>query len=153
VIIALVAAPAVLAAEASNGGLPDWVTILVSVLLALGTGGGTASLLKLRSDKRQLAVGTEKMRMEAADILTESAVSLLAPLREELVRTNARVAELDLQVAHLKTTLNQERVTSEVRIRQLEADIAERDRHIKVQGAEIIELRSRIKSAPGWPGA
>jgi SMC interacting uncharacterized protein involved in chromosome segregation len=154
VIIALAAVPAVLTADATSAGsLPEWATILISVILSAGGAGTIVKLLTIRADKRQLAAGTDKMEMEAADILTKSAVVLLTPLREELARANAKINELDVQVGELKATLNQERITSEVRIRQLETQIAERDRELQVQGAEIIDLRSRVKSAPGWPGA
>lgn len=153
-IIALVAAPAVLAADASTtGALPSWISLLITLVVAIGGGGGAYQLLTIRNNKRQLSAGTDKIRMEAADILSATAVELLAPLRDELSRTNTRVAELDAQVMNLKGTLNQERITSEVRIRQLEEDIAARDRTLAVKNAEIIELRAHIKSVPGWPGA
>lgn len=150
-IAALVAAPAVLAAEVSTSGLPQWATILISVVVSAGGAGTILQLALIRQNKKSLTAGTDKIKMEAADILSATAVELLAPLRDELARTNARVAELDAQVINLKSTLNQERITSEVRIAQLEADIAARDRTLQVKDAEIIELRAHIKGSTGWP--
>ena len=107
-----------------------WLTILGSLVLALGGSAGMAQLFQVRSTKRNLLAGTEKIKAEAADILSDSAVALLAPLRDELVRTTQKADELARRVAELEVTLTRERVTSDTRIRQLEADIAARDREI-----------------------
>lgn len=152
--LALVATPILGTSQAvadGGSGLPSWVSVLATVIVSAGGGGGLFQLLKIRSDNKSIAAGTSKARAEAADILSDTAVALLAPLREELTRTNARVAELDTQVEGLKVTLNQERVTSEIRIKQLESDISARDRTLRVRDAEIIELRAHLKSDPGWP--
>lgn len=151
-IAALVAAPAVLAAEGSSGGVSSWVSLLVGSLVAIFGGGGIYQLLTVRNNKRQLMAGTDKIRMEAADLLADSAVAMLAPLRDELVRVNAKADSLSAKVDVLETTLNRERATSETRIRQLEDDIAARERTLAVKNAEIIELRAHIKGSTGWPG-
>jgi len=146
VIAALVAAPAVMAADASSsGGLPDWVTLLITLIVALGGGGGMYQILTIRATKRNVSAGTDKMKVDAVDVLTGTALELIVPLKEE-------VARLSQQVKTLETKLQEERNTADIRIRQLQDDIAERERHIRVQDAEIIELRTRIKSSPGWPG-
>ncbi len=145
-IVALVAAPAVLAADASTGGgLPDWLTILISLIVALGGGGGMYQLLTVRATKRSVSAGTDKMKIDAVDVLSDTALSLVMPLKEE-------VARLREQVAKLEVKLQEERDTADIRIRQLKDEIEERDKHIRAQGAEIIELRTRIRSHPGWPG-
>lgn len=131
-IIALVAAPVLLAADAAaTGGLPGWITsLLLPFILALGGGGGFYQLLKVRTDKQNLNAGTDKMKAEAADILADSAVTLLAPLREELLRLTEKVKEQQADIREMERTLAQERATSDTRIRQLESDIADRDREI-----------------------
>jgi cell division protein FtsB len=131
----------------------DWATILVSLVVAVGGAGGLVQLLSFRSTRRGLSAGTDKIKMEAADILAESAVTLLMPLKEELSRVSAKADSLAAKVEDLEATLSRERTTSEVRIRQLEFDIAARDRTLAVRDAEIKQLREHIKSAPGWPGA
>lgn len=159
--LTLVAAPMLAAADAANnGGLPEWVTIMVSVIVALGGGGSFFKLLQLRSDRNAVAAGTEKSRAEAADIVSGTAVELLTPLREELLRTQEalvktreearhQIVRVETRVAELEQRLVIERETADTRIKQLQLDIAERDRHIRSQGAEILQLR---RSAPGWPG-
>jgi hypothetical protein len=124
----------------------------VGSLVAIFGGGGIYQLLTVRNNKRQLMAGTDKIRMEAADLLADSAVAMLAPLRDELVRVNAKADSLSAKVDVLETTLNRERATSETRIRQLEDDIAARERTLAVKNAEIIELRAHIKGSTGWPG-
>lgn len=138
-IITLAVAPVVLAAEtASTGGLPTWVTsVLLPLLLAIGGGGGLFQLLTVRSSKNTLNAGTEKIKAEAADILADSAVSLLGPLREELDRLRDQVNEQRIelrdyraQMREMEVLLAQERATSDTRIRQLEVQIAQRDQQI-----------------------
>lgn len=156
-ILALVASPilGVADAAANGGGLPDWVTILISLIVALGGGGGVVQLAKVKSDKQSVLAGTEKSRAEAADQISDTAISMLQPLRDELTRTRLQHKEeidrLTGQMNTLELKLVQERDISDARIRQLQNDISERDNHIRSQGAEIIELRTRIRSAPGWP--
>lgn len=147
-IVALVAAPVIAAADA-GGGLPEWVTILISVIIAVGGGGGLYQLLNLRSTKRNVGASTDKSRAEAADIISDTAMSLLAPMREQLAESQRTIERLTARCAELEASVATERDVSQTRIRQLEQDIRERDRHIRSQGAEILQLR---RSAPGWPG-
>lgn len=130
-ILALVTAPVLDAAQASTGGTPSWVSLLTGAIVALGGGGGLYQLLKVRSDRKNIAAGTEKARAEAADILSDTAVALLAPLREELARMQVRVSEVETESRELKRALVQERLTADTRIRQLELDIEARDRQIQ----------------------
>lgn len=104
--------------------------ILVSLIVGLGGAGGIGALLKVRSDKNQLAAGTKKIQAEAADILADSAVALLGPFREEIDRLRVELKEVKEQSKELEQTLARERATSDTRIRQLESDIATRDRKI-----------------------
>jgi hypothetical protein len=145
VTLALVAAPVIAAAEASaGGGLPVWVTILISLVVALGGGGTFFQLLSIRANKRNMNAGTSKARAEAADILSETALSLVIPLKEQ-------VEHLSRQVQVLEQRLEQERATADTRIRQLEEDIASRDLTIQIKDAELIELKRGRATGSGWP--
>lgn len=145
--LALAAAPVIFAADAaSGGGVPAWVTVLVSLVVALGGGGTFYQLLSVRANKRNMNAGTTKARAEAADILSDISLSLVIPLKEQ-------VEHLTKQVAYLEQKLDQERATADTRIRQLEEDIASRDLAIQIKDTEIIELRRQAKrSGSGWPG-
>lgn len=115
---------------ATTSGLPDWVTVATGVIIALGGGGGVFQLMRVRADRRAVLAGTEKARAEAADILSDAAVGLLAPLREELTRMQERVTEGERRMRELEETLVRERRTADTRIRQLELEIVEREREI-----------------------
>src|SRR5690349_19057750 len=95
VIAALVAAPAVMAADASSsGGLPDWVTLLITLIVALGGGGGMYQILTIRATKRNVSAGTDKMKVDAVDVLTGTALELIVPLKEEVARLSQQVKTL-----------------------------------------------------------
>jgi hypothetical protein len=126
------------------GTAPEWVTWVIALLVAGGGGGGLYQILKVRSDRRNAHANTAKARAEAADILSDTALSLLEPLRDQL-------AALREELATMERKLHQERETANARIVQLEADIAERDRQIRAQHAEIVQLRRYAQSSPGWP--
>lgn len=139
-IIALVATPVLGTVEAATTtGLPGWVTGVVAIIVALGGGGGFFQLLKVRADKSSISAGTSKARAEAADILSDTAVALLAPLRDELGRMQSRVEVVERRSRELEETLVRERQTSDTRIRQLEGEIAARD-------IRITELVSRLQT-------
>jgi TolA-binding protein len=117
--------------------MSNWVSLVTGAIVALGGGGGLYQLLKVRSDKRNISAGTEKARAEAADILSDTAVALLAPLRDELARMQVRVSEVEAESKELKQALVRERRTADTRIMQLELDIAARDRQIKLLSTEL----------------
>jgi len=136
VIVGLITVPVVQAVEATAGsGFSDWMTILISLVVAVGGAGGVVQLLTVRSNKKNLTAGTEKIKAEAADILADSAVSLLAPLREELSRLKEQVKEQQDDLKEMEQTLARERVASDTRIKQLESEIAIRDLRI----VELVE--------------
>lgn len=101
----------------------DWLTIAISAVVALGGSAGFAQLLRVRTDRA-------KIRAEATDIIVDSATSLLAPFKEQVEMLRAELKEVKARSKELEQTLERERAASDTRIRQLESDIALRDRRI-----------------------
>jgi len=101
----------------------DWLTLVVSLIVALGGSAGFVQLLRVRTDKA-------KIRAEATDIIVDSATSLLAPFREQIEMLRAELKEVKQRSIELEQTLARERQASDTRIRQLEDDIRSRDRRI-----------------------
>lgn len=86
---------------------PDWVQILLSVLGVLGGAGGLTAIAAV-------LVQRGKFRAEAADLLTDTALTLVQPMR-------TRMTELETEA---QTNREQLRVADE-RIRQLQTTIAD----------------------------
>ncbi|WP_174526336.1 hypothetical protein [Micromonospora maritima] len=80
------------AADAPPSG-PAWTSILVTVVGVLGGGGGLAALIGLLLQRR-------KFRADAADVLTDTALTLLEPLK-------LRVRELETEVRTTKDNLGE----------------------------------------------
>lgn len=83
----------------------DWVPTL---LLTIFGGGSVAALIVALSQRRKVGAETTKARADAADIVSDSAIALLAPLREEMGTLRAEVKELRSEIAAVKEQLRVE---------------------------------------------
>ncbi|MER7456764.1 hypothetical protein [Micromonospora sp. NPDC126480] len=90
-----------------SNAAPQWLQILLSVLGLLGGAGGLAAIAAV-------VVQRGKFRAEAADLLTDTALTLVQPMR-------TRMAELE---AEAQTAREQLRASDE-RTRRLQATIVE----------------------------
>ncbi len=64
----------------------DWVAIVTSIIAALGGITGITGVVLVLSQRR-------KIRADAAEVITDSALGLVGPYREELDRVRAETAE------------------------------------------------------------
>lgn len=94
-------------APAASNAAPQWLQILLSVLGLLGGAGGLAAIAAV-------VVQRGKFRAEAADLLTDTALTLVQPMR-------ARMAELE---AEAQTAREQLRALDE-RTRRLQLTVVE----------------------------
>jgi hypothetical protein len=87
-----------------------WLQILLSAVAVLGGGGGIAAMSAVLLQRR-------KFRADAADVITDTALTLVEPLKtrvreleEETRRAGANVRELSDTVADLTSTMRRWRV-------------------------------------------
>jgi hypothetical protein len=73
----------------------DWVATVTSAFAAVGGAGGITAAVLVFSQRR-------KLKAEAADVIADSAVGLLAPYREELARLRADVVEARAETAEAR---------------------------------------------------
>ena len=81
--------------------MPEWVALVVGVLVALASGSGTAWFL-LRSQRGKLNADSGKTRAEAADVLTGAALEIVRRQESRVEKLEARVEELEERVAVLE---------------------------------------------------
>ncbi len=92
---------------------PQWLQVVLSVLGVLGGAGGFATIAAV-------VVKRGKFRAEAAGVITDTALTLVQPMRirmaeleaeaqtirEQLRASNERSRRLQASIAHLRTTLD-----------------------------------------------
>ncbi len=92
---------------------PQWLQVVLSVLGVLGGAGGFATIAAV-------VVKRGKFRAEAADVITDTALTLVQPMRirmaeleaeaqtirEQLRAANERSRRLQASIAHLRTILD-----------------------------------------------
>ncbi|ABP55019.1 hypothetical protein [Salinispora tropica] len=92
---------------------PQWLQVVLSVLGVLGGAGGLATIAAV-------VVKRGKFRAEAADVLTDTALTLVQPMRtrvaeleaeaqtirEQLRASNERSRRLQARITQLRTTLD-----------------------------------------------
>jgi hypothetical protein len=74
----------VIAAPAATG--PSWIQILITVVGLLGGTGGVAAIATVLGQRR-------KFRADTADVLTDTALTLIAPLKTRVIELEAETAE------------------------------------------------------------
>lgn len=86
------------AAEPAPTG-PPWVQTLIAVVAVIGGGGGLAALATVVLQKR-------KFKADAADVLTDTALTLLDPLKAELRDVRSELAAAKGNVVELSDTVS-----------------------------------------------
>lgn len=81
--------------------MKDWIPLLVAALAVLGAGGSVYSLITLGATKRKLLAEAASINATTTTVLTQSAMDLLAPLREEATDARAEVKKLRAEVREL----------------------------------------------------
>jgi hypothetical protein len=120
----------------------EWISIISTVIAGLGGAGGIAAAVLVFSQRR-------KLKAEAADVIADSAVGLLAPYREELTRlghdlaaARAETADARHEARHARREMSRARDEA-----QELADTLRRWRMAILRpGVSIEELRSMVSS-------
>lgn len=127
-----------LAAEAVQSG-PPWVQTLLAVLAVVGGGGGVAALATVLLQRKKFAA-------DAADVLTDTALTLLEPLKlrvreleGEVKTTKDNLVELSDTVSGLTSTLRRWRAA----ILSLPIPAPE---------SEVLRLRAMVAAEPAGVG-
>jgi hypothetical protein len=98
-------------------GLPAWVVWIGYVIAALGTLGTGGVLVKLL-DRRGTRANAERTEIEADEIFTKVAVTLVEPLRERLEQTEKRLTAAERRHAEERVELEREIVALRLRVRE-----------------------------------
>lgn len=122
------------AADAPANG-PNWASILVTVVGVVGGGGGLAALIGLLLQRR-------KFKADAADVLTDTALTLLEPLK-------VRVRELEAEVRTTKDNIGELSDT----VAGLTATLRRWRAAILHPNAEVERLRQMVTTEPVGAGA
>ena len=117
---------------------PVWLQVLLSVIAALGGTGGVVAAGAVLVQRR-------KLKADTADVLTDTALTLVKPLRE-------RVAELETEADDARRKVAQANGELE-RLRDLTHDLTRmllrlREK-ILADPTASQELRDMVRSAPG----
>lgn len=82
---------------------PIWVTVLVTVI---GSGGAAAAVTAL-FERRLKQAETKKSEADGASTITDAAIALVEPLREQIAHLQKRLDAQDVKYARLLTVLEQ----------------------------------------------
>ena len=74
--------------------MPPELDIALRVLTTLGALGGITLLLRARAEKRKVKAETTRAEIDAAAAMAGTALSLIAPLREEIAQCQVDTARL-----------------------------------------------------------
>ncbi|MFY1671757.1 hypothetical protein ACN27G_17560 [Plantactinospora sp. WMMB334] len=118
---------------------PPWVQILLSAIGILGGGGGIASVAAVLSQRR-------RFRADAAEVLTDTALALIQPLK-------LRVAELEAETVVARQQVETAtREVSELRMAVREATVMIRRWRsaILAPDATLGQLRTLVANTRPW---
>ncbi|WP_422774445.1 hypothetical protein ACN28C_17215 [Plantactinospora sp. WMMC1484] len=118
---------------------PPWVQILLSAIGILGGGGGIASVAAVLSQRR-------RFRADAAEVLTDTALALIQPLK-------LRVAELEAETVVARQQVETAtREVSELRMAVREATVMIRRWRsaILAPDATLGQLRTLVSNTRPW---
>jgi hypothetical protein len=125
-------------------GTPVWLVVLGYLFVFLGalaTGGVLVKLVDARLTRRRVAAEAERTEVEADEVLTRVAVTLVEPLRDRVEKTERRLAEAlarhERERAAWEERYERERRQWEER-RQVEREAFE---------AEVDGLRAKVREA------
>ncbi|MFI7073550.1 hypothetical protein [Micromonospora sediminicola] len=123
------------AAEAPPVG-GSWVSTVITIIGLVGGAGGVAALVATIMQRK-------KIKADAADVITDTALTLVEPLR-------ARVTELEVEVKGARTQVNAAREQAEAaqsEIGDLRATVRELTRMLKSWRSAIV--RAAAAEDPG----
>lgn len=111
-------------------GVPTWLLITLYVVAALGTLGLGGVLVKLL-DRRKDRASAERTEVEADEVFTRVAVTLVEPLRDRLDKTERRLTDADARHAAERAEFERELLALRLRVREAltEADGAVSEAH------------------------
>lgn len=89
-----------------------WVTVVVA-LLGGGTLGGIAALVMVRPQRDRIKADTKRTYVDAAEVLTNQALALLAPLQRQILY-------LEQQVENLARDLDEARERERTHLKELD---------------------------------
>ncbi|GIG92495.1 hypothetical protein [Plantactinospora endophytica] len=118
---------------------PPWIQILLSAIGILGGGGGVASVAAVLLQRR-------RFRADAADVLTDTALTLVQPLK-------VRVAELEAETIVARQQVEKaSREVSELRTAVGEATMMIRRWRMAIlaPNATIGQIRSLVSDTRPW---
>lgn len=125
-------------------GTPTWLVVLgygLSIIVALAGGGVLVRLIDAWFTRRRVNAEAGRAEVEADEVLTKVAVTLVEPLRERLDKTEKRLTDAltrhERERAVWEHRYEQERAQYEAR-RQAERDSFER---------EVDGLRAKVREA------
>lgn len=119
------------------GGVPGWVLILGYVIAALGTAGLGGVVVKLL-DRRKDRATAQRTEVDADEVFTRVAVTLVEPLRDRLARTEQRLT--DTEARH-----DAERAQFEVELAKLRGRVREALTEADLAVAEAHRLRRLVQ--------
>jgi hypothetical protein len=117
---------------------PVWLQVLLSVIAALGGTGGVVAAGAVLVQRR-------KLKADTADVLTDTALTLVKPLRE-------RVAELEIEVTTARRGMaaaNGELGQIRDSMRDLARMVVKLRTEILSPDASLDRLREMVRSTPG----
>lgn len=119
---------------------PGWVQILLSVLGALGGVAGVGTIATVLVQRR-------KLRADTADVLTDTALALVEPLRERIGELETEVRGTNRRARGLSDELDRMREAA----RDLTTLMRRWRSEILAPDASLEHLREMVQTAPGPP--
>ncbi|MFC0504209.1 hypothetical protein [Micromonospora costi] len=123
------------AADAPPAAGGSWVQTLITVIGLLGGAGGIAALAATLLQRR-------KIRADAADVITDTALTLVAPLRE-------RVAELETEAAGARREATAARMQAE----QANVEMSDLRTVVQELTGMLTRWRDEVLATAGAPDA
>jgi len=84
--------------------LPSWLATAGAIAAAVGAVGGLAglaALIRARAEKRKLDAEADKVDADAAEKLTQIALTLVEPMRAEVTRQSGIISQQDQRTLEL----------------------------------------------------
>ncbi|MDR6117282.1 gas vesicle protein [Aeromicrobium sp. SORGH_AS981] len=87
--------------------MPDWFGNLLIGAVSASFGGGLATLILAPRQRRKLKAETDATDADAAKVITDTAMQLLNPLREQVAATQTQLEETQTQLDATRTQLDE----------------------------------------------
>lgn len=83
----------------------DLGQLITAAIVSLVSGGGLVALIRARTDQKKIQAEAHKYGADAAAALSDAAIGLVEPLRQEIDRLTKRVHELEGQIDNMSSRL------------------------------------------------